>query len=416
MLAAGSLFLPASDPISTDRTSGHNIGRDFTASSAQTFSLKLLIKSLPSPLPLPSPSPSQNQPGSLFFPVFPSWSVHSFLSPINLSCRMWSTRGVFPTVSPLFLISYPNFCASSGTFCIWAAFLPAHYLCPALLGLPSCISWSPPMAESSSTTVSLYLHLLQRNLLLPGSSVRLKRTQSKVEIWIFLLYEQMERISLAWPEKNASIALPWTIALAEKAFSPHSLSPPLSSCALCLCFLTLLTSHQPPSPLTPSMGCGLAVAASPAPSFLGSSGAVLWVPSAPAQHHPIPDTPFESRHPPRWQDTAKKQGKGVYSWSPPPLLCDRFSFPFSHCPSVHHRFWILTCPDLIFLFTLRGSSSALFLGLADYIFSGIFVTFLETFPALSSSGFSICLCTSHSKNSSHFFPSLLHLMLKGILD
>lgn len=105
MLAAGSLFLPASDPISTDRTSGHNICLDFTASSAQTFSLKLLIKKSPQPCPS-SQSLSQPAPAWFpFFPSFPSWSVHSFLSPINLSCRMWPTRGVSPTVSPLFLIS-----------------------------------------------------------------------------------------------------------------------------------------------------------------------------------------------------------------------------------------------------------------------------------------------------------------------
>lgn len=99
---------PVSEPSSTSRPSGQNNSLDFTASSAQTLSLKLLIKSLPSLVPLPSPSPCWPQPAHgtglvCFFSQFSfTMSVYSFLSPVNLSCCLWPIRGVFPRVSPIF--------------------------------------------------------------------------------------------------------------------------------------------------------------------------------------------------------------------------------------------------------------------------------------------------------------------------
>lgn len=252
-----------------------------------------------------------------------------------------------------------------------------------LLGLPSCVSWWPPTTESISTTASLYLHLLQRNLLVPGSSIRLKKTQSKVDIWIFLLYEQMERICLVWPVKNPSIVFPMDNCPRRKGFpSWLPLSPPPSSCALCLWLLIFFTSHQLSLPLDILHGlCVVWQWQHHLHHHL--SGAVMLCSDCPLHRPSI--TPFLTHT--LWillllfhsdqtpTKGAGSKGKELILYPHLFFLVSGFLFLSPHCPSFHHRFYVLTWPDLIFQFTLRGSSSVPFLVLTDFISSGVFFTF-----------------------------------------
>lgn len=140
---------PATEPLRTGRTSGHNICLDFTAPSAQTFSLKLLIKGLPSPVPLLSPSPCwpQSAPGTSLVPFFPqfSFTVCIFFSILYKSLLLpvayHRERGVSPTVCPLFLIFYPNFCAPREM-----ALSASELLSPCPLTLPS-FCWIFPLVS-----------------------------------------------------------------------------------------------------------------------------------------------------------------------------------------------------------------------------------------------------------------------------
>lgn len=140
---------PASEPIRKGRILRHNICQDFTTPSAQTFSLKLLIKGLPSPVPLPSPSPCwpQSAPGTSIVPFFPQFSfmVSLFFSipykSLLLSVAYHRERDVLPTV--LFLMSCPNFCAPREMALSASELLSSLPIICAqlLLGLPFCVSW-----------------------------------------------------------------------------------------------------------------------------------------------------------------------------------------------------------------------------------------------------------------------------------
>lgn len=348
MLAAGCLFLPS----------------QWTQQYKQTIRAKQQpgLHSFFSPNPQPKALDQK--------PPQPCPSSQS-LSLLASACS-WHRTGLL--FFPVFL---HNVCISFSISCKSLLLSVAYQRC-----LPQSLSHF-----SSSTTASQYLHLLQRNLLLPRSSIKLKRTQSKVEIWIFLLYEQMERSCLAWPVKKTSIAFPMDNCPSRKGFpSWLSLSPPLSSCALCLRFLKFSTSHQPSLPLwhAPCAVRGVIVTASPALSPLRSTRAVLWLPSALAQHRPIPDTHILHPADALWLRPDTHQGGRMLPRNKrkelildPHLffLVPGFLFLSPHCLSLHHRLCVLTCPDLIFQFTLRGRNSAILLVLTDFTFSGIFLNF-----------------------------------------
>lgn len=159
----------------------------------------------------------------------------------------------------------------------------------------------------------------------------------------------MGRSSSAGPVKNPSTAFPMDNCPSRKGFpSWLSLSPPLSSCALCLWLLIFFTSHQPSLPLChpPRAVCGLTVTASPAPApaHFRSSRAVFWLPSA------LPSiTPYlihtllillllfdSDQTPTKVAGYCQEARKGGYPRSPPLLPCARFSFlfpPLSLTPS-----------------------------------------------------------------------------------
>lgn len=168
------------------------------------------------------------------------------------------------------------------------------------------------------------------------------------------------------------------------------------------------------------------VTASTAPPPLSNSHAVLWLSSAPAQHHPIPGTHvclllslFDSDQPPIKVAGYCQENRGKELTLGPHLAFPLPGFPFlfPHLPSLHHRFCVLKCPVLIFQPTPRGSSSVLFLILTDLIFLGIFVNFLETFSALSSPCSSACPCACLLKDPSHFSPPPPHILCsKAYLD
>lgn len=160
---------------------------------------KALAQSPLSFFPVPSPHWPQPAPGTglVSFSSPFLYNVCIFFSaPLCISLAVCALQRCLPhSISPLFLHPLPIFLcpvemtlAASGLLCS----LPISSA-QLLLGLPSHTSPRPPTMKSSSTTASLYLHLLQGNLLLPRGCVRLKRTQGKVEIWVSLLYQQVER-------------------------------------------------------------------------------------------------------------------------------------------------------------------------------------------------------------------------------
>lgn len=108
MLAAGCLFLPSQWTQQYKQTirAKHQPGlHSFFSPNPQP---KALDQKPPQPCPSSSPSPCWPQPAHgtglvCFFSQFSfTMSVYPFLSPVNLSCCLWPTRGVFPRASPIF--------------------------------------------------------------------------------------------------------------------------------------------------------------------------------------------------------------------------------------------------------------------------------------------------------------------------
>lgn len=139
---------------------------------------------------------------------------------------------------------------------------------------------------------------------------------------------------------------------------PHALFSRAFFLQFLIFFPTIPPTHQPFS--TDSLReppYGLMVTASIAPPPLSNSHAVLWLSSAPAQHHPIPGTHiclllslFDSDQPPIKVAGYCQENRGKELTLSPHLAFPLPGFPFlfAHLPSLHHRFCVLTCPNLFF--------------------------------------------------------------------